>query len=72
MVIATLSTSHFEFVALGVDHDEAAKAMVEGFKRHRAQYPRADAHFMHDALLDGEVRFTELTPGGFARDGEAL
>ena len=72
VVVATLHTSHFDFMAVGSTANEAKDALLAGWKRHRREYQGADPHFMTDALIDGDVRFTFLPMGGFARDGQVL
>lgn len=72
VIVATFTTPHFEFVAVGESKTAAVNALVDGWAKHRREYRGADPSYMRDAIEDGEVRFATLTMGGCARDGEPL
>lgn len=73
MVIATLSTAHFAFVALGETEAAALAALKRGWARHRREYNRAAAWpVVPFAYYADGVRYTELEPGQCARDGERI
>ena len=72
LVLASVETRHFSFVALGRDQAEATRALLTGWERHRKGYPDAEPDYMTEVVTDGSVSFTSLLIGQMARDGEAL
>jgi hypothetical protein len=67
MIIATLDTRHYSFVALGEDEAEAIGTLREGWKKHKKA---TDAGPWED-FSDGVV-CVDLEPGQCARDGSLL
>lgn len=52
MHVATMTTEHFEFQALGETAESAKEAVFEGFWRHVAEYGRADKKRIGARKLD--------------------
>jgi hypothetical protein len=72
IVIATVTTAHFEFTAVGRNATDAKAALQAGWMEHCNQYPEADTHFMNTLILGGDVAFLFIEPGHCARDGEVI
>lgn len=73
MVIATVNTGHFEFLAVGVDKGDAQRALLRAWKRHRQDYTSADPGYMRECIMGGEVTWHEgVEIGGATRDGERV
>jgi len=68
MTLAMLSTSNFDFVALGEDREHAERVMRRAWAKHRQDY-RAGWAF---ADVAEEVQYVEIHPGMALRDGERL
>ena len=71
LVLATLDTRSFSFVALAETREAAAKALLEGWDKH-ADATGAFPGLMREALADGDVNFTPISTGDVLRDGALI
>jgi hypothetical protein len=69
MILATLDTSNFNFVALGRDQAHAEQIMRRAWNAHRRDYGR-DV-WTYDEISDS-VNFAEISVGTALRDGSPL
>ena len=65
MIIATLDTAHFNFIAMGVDVESARDALARGWDVHRTQSdkPVVDLRFFED-----DIRYIDISAGDCVRD----
>lgn len=72
MILATISTRHYEFVALGYTEGLALDALMLAWARHCDSVPGADPSLMAEAIEDGDVNLTPIDPGTVLRDGSPI
>lgn len=65
MVVATLNSGHFNWIALGNTNDEALDALIDAWERHQKEYNGAVSF----SEFRDDVMFQELQPGQCSRDG---
>jgi hypothetical protein len=69
MIVATLDTRHFSFVALGETERDALIAIRRGWNAHRKL---TRGHAGPWSEFADSVRFIEIAPGQCSRDGEPI
>jgi hypothetical protein len=72
MVIATLNTAHFSFMAAGETKADALKALKKGWKAHAFEYRRFNNPIQPFSYYEDGVGYTNLKPGECARDFERI
>lgn len=70
MILARLETSHFSFIALGVDREHAEATMRQAWDRHAKEYRHRGVLPFEEFAED--VNYSEIERGGALRDGEPL
>lgn len=68
MILATLSTSNFDFTALGTDQGHAERIMRGAWAEHRRQ----TGAWLTWADLADDVNYTEIHLGAALRDGSLI
>lgn len=72
MILATISTRHYDFTALGHNEQEALDVLLMAWARHCDQVPDADPSLMAQAIEDGDVNLNTIAPGVVLRDGSPI
>ena len=72
LVLATVSTGHFDFTTVAASRADAAAALGAAWARHRRDYRDAEPDLMGRMITDGEVTFTEIGLGQVTRDGQVI
>lgn len=69
MIVARLSTTHFEFVVLGEDKAQASVTMLDTLRQHGKDY---DCDTMWFLAWEDDVQYFDLAPGQGMRDGTVI
>ncbi len=72
MVIATLNTAHFSFMAAGETKADALKALKKGWRAHQKEFERWNDPICSFCYYADGVGYVELKPGECARDHERI
>lgn len=71
LILATVSTSHFSFAAVGETREHVELVLRRAWRKHCAQYD-AERGLMRQMIADGEVNYIAIRAGAAFRDGETL
>jgi hypothetical protein len=72
-VLASVTTSHFEFEVIAYDKEHAATALLRAWKAHCRDYSEtADPDYMKVLIAEGDVHFDTIRIGEVHRDGETI
>lgn len=69
MILATVSTGHYTFTALGESRNHADEILKAAYARHAAQ-TRANEELMWELVVSDEVNYAPIEVGKALRDGE--
>jgi len=74
MIVITMETEHFSWIALGEDENHARLAMAEAIRNHADQMPEGAWDDMSPSTVMNYygAHFDELNPGEAMRDGRVL
>jgi len=68
MILATVNTGNFEFVAVAATEDDAIRFLLQGWRDHCADYYEADRNLMRDLIRGGEINIATVEHGTVLRD----
>lgn len=72
LVLATVDTGSFQWVALGATREECEQALLTAYRRHVRRTPGADSRLMLELIAGGDVTFSPIAIGQALRDGSPV
>lgn len=72
LVLAEVSTGHYEFTVLATTEEEATSLLRAAYVTHCEQTPGADPTLMAEAIRDDDVTYHHVAVGAVLRDGEPI
>lgn len=72
MILARVETTHYTFETIAADEPEAHSLMLQAWRVHCEQNPRADAAHMAELIDGGDMNVTEIYMRQVLRDGARI